>query len=135
MTLVEWDDSLILGVGQIDEHHHRLVDILNRCYRALMLHDHSHELEEVVAELLDYTQYHFRTEEQLMAELDYAAAPSHAAAHRKFINSIHNFKDRSDAGESFVAIDVLVFLKDWLVGHIQNTDRAFTNFINERQES
>ncbi|GFO65814.1 bacteriohemerythrin [Geomonas paludis] len=134
MTLVEWDDTLILGMPQIDEDHHKLVNILNRCYRALMLHDHSHELQEVVAELLDYTQYHFATEEQLMAQLHYAAAPSHAAAHRKFINSIHNFKDRSDAGESFVAIDVLVFLKDWLVGHIQNTDRAFTNFISERTE-
>ncbi|QWV93134.1 bacteriohemerythrin [Geomonas oryzisoli] len=135
MTLVEWDNSLILGMPQIDEHHHKLVDILNRCYRALMLHDHSHELAGVVAELLEYTQYHFQTEEQLMAALHYSAAPSHAAAHRKFINSIHNFKDRSDAGESFVAIDVLVFLKDWLVGHIQNTDRAFINFISDRNDS
>ncbi|MBU5611611.1 bacteriohemerythrin [Geomonas azotofigens] len=135
MMLVEWDDTLILGMAQIDEHHHKLVDILNRCYRALMLHDHSHELEGVVAELLDYTQYHFRTEEELMAQSHYAAAPSHAAAHRKFINSVTNFKDRSDAGESFVAIDVLVFLKDWLVGHIQNTDRAFANFLNDRAGS
>ncbi|WP_224983798.1 bacteriohemerythrin [Geomonas agri] len=135
MILVEWDDTLILDMPQIDEHHHKLVDILNRCYRALMMHDHSHELGEVVAELLDYTQYHFGTEEQLMAQVNYAAAASHAAAHRKFINSVHNFKDRSEAGESFVAIDVLVFLKDWLVGHIQNTDRAFTNYLNERTES
>lgn len=135
MMLVEWDDTLILGSQQIDEHHHRLVEILNRCYSALMLHDHSHELEGVVAELLDYTHYHFSTEESLMAEAEYPAAPSHAAAHRKFIRSINNFRDRSDAGESFVAIDVLVFLKDWLVHHIQNTDRAFTNYLNERTPS
>lgn len=132
MTLVEWDNTLVLGIQQIDEHHQKLIEILNRCYQAVMLHDHRHELEEVVAELLDYTEYHFRTEELLMEELEYAAAPSHAAAHRRFVHSIHNFKDRFDAGESFVAIDVLVFLKDWLVGHIENTDRALANFINDR---
>jgi hemerythrin len=132
MALVEWDDTLVLGMQQMDEHHQKLVEILNRCYRALMLYDHVHELEGVVAELLAYAEYHFRTEERLMEELGYAAAPSHTAAHRKFVYSVNNFKDRFDAGESFVAIDVLVFLKDWLVAHIQNTDQALANFITDR---
>lgn len=131
MTLVEWDETLILGVPRIDADHEKLVEILNRCYSALMRHDHTRELNEIVAELLDYTEYHFGTEETLMLQAQYPAAKEHTAAHRTFIKSIHNFKDRFEAGESFVAIDVLVFLKDWLVAHIQNTDRSLAQYASE----
>ncbi|WP_136524377.1 bacteriohemerythrin [Geomonas ferrireducens] len=131
MTLVEWDETLTLGVQRIDADHEKLVEILNRCYSALMQHDHTHELHDIVVELLDYTQYHFGTEEALMRAARYPAAKAHTAAHRTFIKSIHNFRDRFEAGESFVAIDVLVFLKDWLVAHIQNTDRSLAQYVTE----
>jgi len=129
MLLVEWDGTLVLGVKQMDEHHEKLVSILNRCYRALMLNDHQHELEAIVGELLDYTHYHFRTEESLMGEMGYLEAPSHVEAHDVFIASIEDFHVRYQAGESFIAMDLLMFLKDWLVDHIQNTDRALARFI------
>lgn len=133
MMLVEWDDTLFLGIQQIDEDHEKLVEILNRCYRAMLLNDHRHEFEAIVAELRDYTQYHFQTEQILMEGLAYPDAPSHAAAHLKFAQAINNFQERFQAGESFVALDLLVFLKEWLVNHIQRTDRALTHFINDKE--
>lgn len=129
MLLIEWDDTLVLGVQQIDEHHEKLVSILNRCYRALMLNDHRHELEAIVGELLDYTHYHFRTEEGLMDEAGYLEAPSHVQAHGSFIASIEDFQGRFQAGESFVAMELLMFLKEWLLEHIQHTDRALARFL------
>ena len=69
ISLVDWNDELILGVKMMDEHHERLIGILNECYRALMLHNQQQELETVMAELVEYTHYHFDTEKRLMAEL------------------------------------------------------------------
>ena len=127
--LVEWNSELILGVKMMDEHHEQLINILNRCYRALMLHDHQHELEIIMNELRDYTHYHFDTEKQLMAELGYPESASHLAVHEKFTDMIARFQGRAQSGESLVAMDVLQFLQKWLVAHIKKTDRAFADFI------
>lgn len=129
MLLIEWDDTLVLGVQEIDEHHRKLVEILNRCYLALMLNEHRHELEGIVKELDAYTRYHFGTEEELMAQAGLAQAPAHAEAHRSFISALEDFRGRLEAGESFVAMDVLMFLKDWLVEHIQKVDRALADLV------
>ena len=130
MMLVEWDGTLDLGVKQIDEHHKKLVDILNQCYGALMLNDHRYELEAIVEELYDYTRYHFRTEEEFMDQLGYGEAATHRAAHDSFVASVYDFQQRFKAGESFIALDVLMFLKDWLVAHIQKSDSALARFAN-----
>lgn len=129
MQLVQWDDTLVLGVKQIDAHHEELVSILNRCFQALMLNDHRGELEGVVNELRSYTMYHFQTEERLMADAGYPQESSHAMAHQQFIASIFDFQARLRSGESFVAVDVLTFLREWLVEHIKKSDRAVAEFI------
>ncbi len=133
ISLVEWNDELILGVSMMDEHHEKLIGILNECYRALMLHDHHQELEVVMNELRDYTHYHFETEKKLMADLGYQESAGHLSAHDKFTDMIAEFHARFAEGESLVAMDVLQFLQKWLVGHIKNTDRAFATFVKERE--
>lgn len=132
VSLVDWKDDFVLGVAQIDEHHQKLVDIINRCYRALMLNNHSSELAAIVKELQEYTVYHFAIEEKLMREFGYEEASPHRAAHESFVASVADFQLRYDAGESFIAIDVLTYLKDWLVAHIQSTDRDFTRFLTSK---
>jgi len=132
MILVEMGGDLILGVKQIDEHHEKLVNILNRSYSSLMLHNHDKELETIIEELRDYTHYHFETERKLMADLGYPEAASHLQAHEQFTGAILEFQERFRKGESLVAMDVLVFLKEWLVDHIQVTDRSFTRFLKEK---
>ena len=132
ITLVEWSDELILGQVQIDEHHKQLINILNKCYASLMLHDNHQELAFVIGELRDYTHYHFETERMLMETLGYPESDSHLAAHDKFTSTILEFQERSESGESLVAMDVLMFLKEWLVAHIQETDVAFVAFLKAK---
>lgn len=129
MVLVVWDDTMKLGVKQIDEHHERLVFILNDCYRALMLNDHRQELRDIVKELESYTRYHFRTEESLMKDAGYRESPHHGEAHQKFMASVCDFSARLEAGESFITIEVLDFLRDWLIQHILRTDRALAQHL------
>lgn len=130
MSLIDWDRTLVLEVPQMDEHHEKLVGILNRCYRAVMLNDPTRELQLIVGELCDYTHYHFDAEEKLMADLGYPQSADHIQAHRKFIASTDDFRKKLEAGESFVGIEVLMFLKEWLVVHIQKSDRSLAEFIN-----
>jgi hemerythrin-like metal-binding protein len=132
VSIVEWNDDLVLGVKIIDEHHQRLVEILNQCYHALMLHDNQQEVDAVMKELEEYTLYHFGTEKRLMAELGYPAAVGHLEMHDDFTDVIAKFRNRSESGESFVALEVLEFLQNWLLEHIKKTDCAFAAFLKEK---
>jgi hemerythrin len=133
--MTQWSSSLVLGVDAVDEDHERLVSILNNCYRALMLNNHDHELAGIVNELRDYTCYHFETERKLMVQHGYSEAASHIAAHKEFIASIQDFKNRFLAGESFVALDVLTYLNEWLVTHINKDDREFVSFLKAKENA
>jgi len=37
-----------------------------------------------------------------------------------------------DSGKGSVSVDLLNFLKDWLVGHIGNSDKKYSQFLNSK---
>jgi hemerythrin len=42
---------------------------------------------------------------------------------------VGNFKQRFAAGDATVAMELMDFLKDWLVNHINGTDRKYVPFL------
>lgn len=127
----QWNNSLVLGLSQIDEDHERLVNLLNNCYRALMV-PNPYELAGIINELRDYSQYHFEAETTLMISTGYPEAYSHRTAHTEFTSSVQQFKERFQAGESSIALDILSFLNGWLVSHIQASDRDLANYLKQK---
>jgi hemerythrin len=129
VSSIEWDDSLILGIKQIDEHHRHLVGLLSNCYNAIMLDDPQAELEAIVEELSGYTNYHFTFEERLMAEHDFPGMNAHLLEHAEFSRNVRDFQDMCNSGDASVATEVLVFLRGWLVHHILKVDRVYATFL------
>ncbi len=126
---IEWDSSLVLGIKQIDEHHQHLVSLLGKSYNTIMLNDPQAELEVIVKELSEYTAYHFATEERLMTEHDFPRTLSHLLEHAEFSRNIKEFQDMCNKGDSSVAVEILVFLRGWLVNHILKVDREYGTFL------
>ncbi len=126
---IEWDDSLILGIRQIDEQHQHLVGLFGKSYHAIILDGPQSEFDHIVKELSDYATYHLSTEERLMTEYSYPQMNSHLLEHAEFSRNIREFRDKCERGDSSVAIDVLVFLRGWLVNHILKTDRLYAEFL------
>jgi hemerythrin len=129
MSFVEWENKLNLGIKKIDEHHRQLVKILNDTYNAIILDCKQPELEAIIEKLADYTTYHFTTEERLMTEHNFGGMHNHLLEHEKFSRNILDFQDMCSRGESVIAIDLLVFLRGWLVNHILKVDREYVTFL------
>jgi len=65
----EWKDRYSLNIGEIDKQHKRLFEIGARVYDLAVLndsYDHYDEIMKTLDELLEYTEYHFRYEENIM---------------------------------------------------------------------
>ncbi|HUN69949.1 MAG TPA: bacteriohemerythrin [Burkholderiales bacterium] len=126
--IIEWSPHYEVGVRFMDGQHRQMLDLVNRVIEGA---DGGMALEDLVAILRDLvrvTEHHFHAEETRMAEFD-ADSEAHRSEHRDLIESLRFFTDRLDADK---VGKCSVFLRDWLLRHIESTDRAFAAFLRER---
>lgn len=122
--LVAWQDKYALDMDEIDEQHKMLFDIMNRLWAAIVKHVESEEIGRVIADLERYTVLHFTEEETFMRSIGYVHFDAHAGHHRKFIEQLGKEKQRAYAGQE-ISLELLHFLRDWLVNHILVEDRRY----------
>lgn len=133
MALIEWTSALELGVDQMDRQHRQLVRILNELHQAMLGGSQPRDLMRVMEELIQYTKYHFATEERLMAEANYAGLALHRQKHQALTARVEEYASEVLRGRATVSLSILQFLKDWLNRHILGTDKEFAGFVNARR--
>lgn len=135
MAMFNWDDSYSVNINMIDSHHKRLFDILNKLYD-LMLREGSKEDKEIIdiiAELIDYTNFHFSEEEKMMEKFDYPELSSHKQLHRDFVAKMEEYQTKAKNGMAiFVVTDVADIGIDWLKSHILTVDNRYKTYMEER---
>ena len=89
--MLQWKDEFNTGIAEIDEQHHRLVDIANQTYQLMenqLITDKFDGIVALIEELKNYTIYHFNFEEKYMESIKYKKRFSHMVLHGEFINKI-----------------------------------------------
>lgn len=130
--LAVWDDlTFSVGVNSIDRQHQRLFDILNQLYACLMQNKGYETERTVIEELMDYTVTHLSDEESQMQQAQYPDYAQHKAIHDRIIGQATDLKRRYDQGEKGMAMELMMFLKDWLVEHIQKVDRKYMPYMKK----
>lgn len=127
--LVVWTDALSVGVPKIDAQHKRLVDYINQLNDAMRANKSHQVLVGIVEKLKNYVVEHFSSEEDLFSRSAYPDVASHKRTHEKFVEKIATFENDLKKGRVTVQIDVLNFLKDWLVKHIMGTDKQYGPYV------
>ncbi len=132
MALIDWSDELEVGIQTIDEEHRQLVQIINDLHVAMLEHRDKAFMSRVFAELVERTKAHFATEEALFQEHGYPAEASHRDEHRHLAERVIELREEFDAGNTAVTLEVMRFLRDWLIKHIVTADREFCPFFAAR---
>jgi diguanylate cyclase (GGDEF)-like protein/hemerythrin-like metal-binding protein/PAS domain S-box-containing protein len=119
--LLTWSFTFSTGIAAVDGQHRNLISIINR------LHGHSGDPDQVrasVAELLDYTLYHFGFEQGLMERYSLGCRPEHLAEHTDFVDQARSFAKALDREPTMVlSTRVASFLAGWLTNHILVSDK------------
>jgi hemerythrin-like metal-binding protein len=122
---VEFSGAIDVEIDEINRQHSKLIDIANELHR---IADHrlgSRAAKRILKTLIGYTQTHFRYEESFMSRYGYPDVAEHRAQHLKLEKQVVDYANRIDRGEVSTH-ELLKFLKDWLVYHIQGSDRHYT---------
>ncbi len=132
MPLITWTSNLSVGVKQLDEQHQKLINLINSLHDAMTQGKGKEALGNILNELINYTVYHFGTEENLFQKYGYMGYASHKQEHDKLTQQAKEIKTKFDSGEPVLTIEVMNFLRDWLNNHIVGTDKKYGPFLNSK---
>jgi len=128
--MIEWKNDYSIGVDEIDEQHKKLFEIANRAYSLLkneLITDKYDQIADIFAELLDYTEYHFKFEENYMTSIGYKKFLSHKVIHDDFVERVKNVDlKQADEDQDKYLMDILDFVANWIGDHILVQDKSIT---------
>jgi len=129
--MIVWDDKYSVEIQEIDEQHKHLIAIMNELYAALAHRSDRELVGKVLDKLVDYTRTHFAVEETLMRLFNYSNYDEHKAIHDKIVAQVEDFQNKFHAGDTHVGMELLMFLKDWLFAHINETDKQYVRTFHK----
>ena len=129
MLYIVWKESNDLGIQIIDEQHRGVISIINSYYY-FMQEGHGIEMPKATMHMMaDYTEVHFRTEEDLMAKADYPGLKEHVRLHKRLTRRTWDIAENPAFHES--PDDVLKFLKEWWLGRIGGEDGKYVPYVKK----
>jgi hemerythrin-like metal-binding protein len=135
-----WNESLTVGNDQMDDEHKILIGYLNTIGEYKKKHEAGDILSRVVvarviARLVDYTVFHFRDEELLLARYAYPNLASHKAIHRHLLEQLNILAGKFDT----VGVDIVPvlfnFVSVWLKDHIMGVDQRYTKYVGKKDRN
>ena len=133
-------DKYKTGIELVDNEHAHLFEIIrdtNDLIHAELLHDKYDEIMRLLAELKNYTEFHFHDEEMLMERIHYPELEAQKRAHSAFVGRLVEIDlselDDMDNNQQEYLLDLIQFLLGWLSNHILGADKKIGQFMREHQ--
>ncbi len=129
MPILEWNDEFSVYNNEFDDHHKRLLELLNKTYDEFICGADNDSLLPILEEMLKYAEHHFSAEEQWMEQHNYPRLGKHRGEHEYFIGRVSAMHQEFLNGHKTMSLEVLTFLKSWLSTHILGSDAGYSQFI------
>ncbi len=126
LYLPEWDPRLSVGDNYIDTQHAMLFYLIAQLKEALAS-DEGRTLLRVLDEVKKYATFHFASEENHMAVVDYPYRHEHARIHTRMLVELSDFI-RAVETDRQVGNAALRFVEDWLNHHVAHEDQKFARY-------
>jgi hemerythrin-like metal-binding domain len=126
-VLIVWADIHETGIPIIDEQHRGIVSTINSLFYFMRKQRGQDVMAPTLLMLEQYTKVHFLTEETLLEAAGYPGLETHRQLHRGLIDTM--FRISLLSKRSGDPDELLAFLKDWWLQHINGNDRAYAPFL------
>jgi hemerythrin-like metal-binding protein len=132
MHALQWDDSMSIGVEEIDCQHKQLLEMVAETMRSLETGSQKEEVGLPLRRLCDYVIHHFATEEARMAPETYPQYDLHIQEHIDCSMAALDFLADFSSGKQVNIKDFLIFAQDWIKRHVLGTDQTLGEHLRSR---
>ena len=127
--IMRWSNSLSVGIDSIDKQHKVLIDLVNALFNEMQSGHGKQAISSALKKLIDYTASHFGYEEELFDRYDYPDKRAHKELHKKLVGQVLEFQEQFESGTTDISLELMEFLKDWLIKHIKGSDKQYGPFL------
>jgi hemerythrin-like metal-binding protein len=119
-------------VAEIDEQHQKILELVNDLHSAVESCIDKEALRIKLIALVEFTDLHFSTEDQLMEKYNYPGIAPHQREHRSLIGHLKELVKAVSNGKSPVFYSDYDVSTDWALTHIRDCDRNLGIFLNSK---
>ena len=127
MTL-KWDPRYELGHERIDAEHRIFLGLIVEFEELTMQGGARDKLIRTLNEICKYAEFHFLSEENVMADCHYPEQMQHAGLHRKLLAEVTDELFQLTAGKVEPS-HVFEFLFQWFALHTTTEDKKLVSYI------
>ncbi|MGA1846987.1 bacteriohemerythrin [Deferribacter abyssi] len=126
---IQWSEKMETGVSKFDNQHKKLVEIINKLYGAIKADRSAQVLENILNELVEYTVYHFNSEEEAFKQYNYPEYENHHKIHENLKATVVDFINKFKSGDEAIGFTLMNFLRKWLIQHIMGEDKKYAPYL------
>ncbi|BEP28003.1 bacteriohemerythrin [Helicovermis profundi] len=130
--MIKWKETYSVGYELFDEQHKELIRLINKVEKLLKDKDIDEDslfdnINGVFTEILDYTVYHFKSEEDVFKEKGYKNQKEHEESHKIFVENVLDLVGTFDTESETrdIAFKIYNTLVEWLIKHILGEDKLY----------
>ncbi len=120
-------DEYLTQIPVIDKEHRELFRIIGETQSVIedeFMSDKYDEIVALLAQLKDYTKFHFEDEEAYMESIGYAGLAAQKRAHDAFIARLEEIDPAQiEECQQETLEELMEFLTEWLINHILHSDK------------
>jgi hemerythrin len=124
---VTWQPFYSVGDASLDEEHKRILGIIEDLRLAIETGNERGQVQDILNRLTHYTMTHFEHEEKVMKACGFPRFDAHKVMHDEMRRRTLDLKAMPD---SIAGGDLLQFVRNWWVRHIQNQDKAYAPYLD-----
>lgn len=126
---IEWSEAMSVGHATLDFDHQRLIEIINRLWVADSLGNRQ-IIEFVLDDLVNYTEFHFAREEELLEQAGFADLERHKRIHLGICSRLEEIHWEYFQGiRDELRSSLLEFVTVWLNKHILEEDMQYSGYL------
>ena len=133
MDPIRWDESFSVGVDILNRQHLQIIKLINQLSLDVKGGPPGECLSEAICQLMVYSKEHFSTEEDLLERHAYPGLEAHRLKHRAFEERVLDFCENAMERKAELVEDMLLFLSNWWVWHIQCEDMEYRPLLEAKR--
>lgn len=131
---LRWDDTMVLGIAEIDEQHKTIIEKFTELSEAFQAGNGTDAIPEMIAFLNDYAEMHFALEDKYMLTYAYPKIDVQRKEHSDFTRDVRELRKKmqQDGVSREISIETSGKLIRWIIQHISNHDREMVSYVIEK---
>ncbi|MDP2990688.1 MAG: bacteriohemerythrin [Kiritimatiellota bacterium] len=126
------DPKYSVHVPEFDGQHQKLLGMIEQARRCAQTGASPDVMARLFEKLLAYTRFHFNSEEQVMRRYNFDGYAAHQREHQALISEASNYHRRFIAGKTMIPVEIMRYLNDWLLHHIETVDRQYDMLFHKK---